>query len=87
MITLEKAIELAETHYKEMGNLEISQIYSTQEVWVMFASLNGRRVFGNTGISIDKNTGDLQPFDLPSKENFELLDHAQVIRDDRQKKK
>lgn len=78
MIDFNKAIELAKAHYREKGQLELTKIYEAEHIWVVYAGKKDLPKFGNSGISIDKETGEITSFILPSRTNFEILKTAKL---------
>ena len=78
-MVIDSALTIASEYYKEHGNLSISKVYETESSWIIFASKNGMTRFGSNGISIDKSTGNISSFRLPSRENFAILEAAKKI--------
>ncbi|MFQ9940115.1 MAG: hypothetical protein ACLRV8_04260 [Blautia hansenii] len=66
MIDFKKAIEIAQKYYQEKGQLELTKIYESKNIWVVYAGKKSSR-FGNAGIAIDKETGEISSFILPSR--------------------
>lgn len=78
MIDFNKAIELAKAYYREKGQLELTKIYEAEHIWVVYAGKKDQPKFGNAGISIDKENGEIKSFILPSRINFEILKNAKL---------
>lgn len=78
-MNIDRAMELANSYYKNHGEIEISKVYDADTVWIIFGRKNGMVRFGNKGISINKETEEIKPFILPSDENFAILDAATLI--------
>lgn len=76
MIDFDEAIEIAKSHYSEKGNFKLTKIYEAEHIWIVYAIANDQIKYGNVGISIDKKSGELKSFILPSKANFEILKSA-----------
>lgn len=80
MIDLSKALMIGKKYYEANGGLEITKVYESEKMWIMFAKKNGLVRYGSIGISIDKNSGKVEDFFLPSDENFEILDNSTLIK-------
>ena len=59
MIDFKKAIEIAQKYYQEKGQLELTKIYESKNIWVVYAGKKEQPRFGNAGIAIDKETEKL----------------------------
>ncbi len=79
MIDMHCAIELATKYFWAKGNQTITKFYESESAWIVFGGKNGQIKFGNAGISIDKATGEISKFILPSKTNFEILEKAKLL--------
>ncbi len=79
IIDFEAAKKIAIEYFCKNENFCISKIYEAETVWIVFATNNGKNKYGGYGISIDKKTGNVSKFILPSKENFEILNNAKLI--------
>lgn len=78
MTDFKSALEIAKNHFGE--NKTVTKLYDAPDVWVAFAMRkDGAMHVGSSGIKIDKVTGKISRFILPSDENFALLDSAQMI--------
>lgn len=78
MIDFKKAIEIAQKYYQEKGQLNLTKIYEAENIWIVYAGKREQPKFGNAGIAIDKKTGAISSFILPSRTNFEILKNAKV---------
>lgn len=78
MIDFKNAIEIAQKYYQEKGQLNLTKIYESENIWVVYAGKKEQPKFGNAGIAIDKETGEISSFILPSRTNFEILKKAKV---------
>lgn len=78
MINFSKAIEIAKTHFLEKGEQHLTKIYESEHLWIVYAGKPGQVKYGNMGISIDKESGEIRNFILPSRENFEILRNAKL---------
>lgn len=79
MIDIHDAIELAKKYYAEKGLDELTKVYDAEEAWIVFAGKEDQPKYGSSGVAIDKGTGEINPFILPSRENFEILKNATLI--------
>lgn len=78
MIDFNKAIEIAKAHFSVKGEEHLTKIYESDNSWIVYAGKTGQVKFGNMGISIDKESGEIKNFILPSRENFEILKNAKL---------
>ena len=78
MIDFNKAIELAQEYFHEKGEHKLNRIFEAELIWVVYAGNRERPRYGSSGISIDKQTGEIKRFILPSKVNFEILKNAKL---------
>ena len=79
MIDLNKAIELANVFYRGKGQYELTKIYEAEQIWIIYARKDNRPRFGSAGISIDKESGEIKSFILPSDTNLAILKNAKLI--------
>lgn len=79
MITFKEAIQIAKEHYLSKGKQEITKIYETDEMWIVYGGKRGQVKIGGAAITINKKNGEVGRFILPSKENFEILRKATQI--------
>ena len=79
MIDKRCAIELATKYFEAKGNQMITKFYERESAWIVCGGKKGQIKFGNAGISIDKLTGEISRFILPSKTNFEILEKAKLL--------
>lgn len=79
MIDFYSAIELARKYYAEKGLEELTKVYDADKIWVVYAGKKDQPKFGNAGIAIDKETGEISRFILPSRTNFEILKKATLM--------
>lgn len=79
MIDFSNALEIAKTYYLKNNVTDILEAYDADGVWIIFGGKKGCPEIGSSGISIDKTTGDMKDFILPSAENFDLLNKAKEI--------
>ena len=71
-----QACRIAYEYYKECWDAEgLSKVKDVGEKWVFYPNVDGS-FFGNHHISIQKSDGEIKPFVLPNKQNFELLKRA-----------
>lgn len=76
---INKAKEIAVSYFEEHGKLDISKVYDSDTMWIVFGRKNGAVRYGSRGISIDKSSKEIKPFVLPSDENFAILEKATLI--------
>ena len=79
MIDFHSAVDLARKYYAEKGLDELTKVYDADKTWVVFAGKKDQPKFGNSGIAIDKESGEINRFILPSRANFEILKKATLI--------
>ena len=76
IMSASEALEIAKNYYKEHGNIEVGKIYEARNMYIVFGkSPNGVR-YGSKGISISKDSGNINSFILPSVGNFKILSEA-----------
>lgn len=77
MITFEDACAIAQKFYED--SLFIHGIHSPYDIgdaWVFNGGREGVRTIGIQKIAVSKTDGEVKPFNLPSKENFALLENG-----------
>ena len=79
MVDFQNAIGIAKKYYAEKGLEELTKVYDADKVWIVYAGQTDQPKFGNSGIAIDKQTGEISRFILPSRTNFEILKNATLI--------
>ncbi len=79
MIDFQNAIDIARKYYSEKGLEELTKVYDADKIWVVYAGKKDQPKFGNAGIAIDKETGEISRFVLPSRTNFEILKKATLM--------
>lgn len=80
MMEIKDVIDLAKAYYWERGEQELLQLSETENMWVAFGGKKGELKVGGSGITINKNTGEIKRFHLPSKENFEMLKNSKKVK-------
>lgn len=76
MIIYEVGCEIAYNYYKENGKEGLCEANDLGKKW-LFAGGDPEEVeVGGYSITVDKETGKIEPFILPDMKNFELLDKA-----------
>ena len=78
MIDFNNAIEIAKAHFLTKGEQHLTKIYESENSWIVYAGNPSQIRFGNMGISINKETGEITNFILPSRKNFETLKNAKL---------
>ena len=79
MIDFHSAVDLAKKYYVEKGLDELTKVYDADKTWIVFAGKKNQTKFGNSGISIDKESGEINRFILPSRANFKKKKKATLI--------
>jgi hypothetical protein len=77
-----EALKVAKAYYSQKGAQEITKALETSHSWIFFGGAKGKVKIGGSGIIINKETGVIEQFILPSRENFELLKEAIPIEFD-----
>lgn len=73
MIDLKTAIKLAEEFFAKIGE-KIIQINESKDYFIVFGADSKNEVkYGKSDIKINKISGEITDFILPSPENFKLL--------------
>ena len=78
MLDFNKAIEIAKAHFALKDDERLTKIYESDNSWIVYAGNPSQIRFGNMGISINKETGEITNFILPSRKNFEILKNAKL---------
>ncbi len=79
-MNLKEACDKAKEYYsKEWGCSDLSEIKDLGDKWLFFPT-DETKAFGNFHITVDKATGEVEPFILPLKENFDRLKKAVVVQ-------
>ncbi len=78
MINFECAIQIAKDYFSSKGEHSLTKIYESDNAWIVYAGKADQVRFGNMGISIDKESGEISNFILPSRENFAILKKAKL---------
>ena len=78
-MTLESAMQVAKEYFAEQELPDILEVYETNNAWIFFGGISGVIMYGSFGISISKESGQICDFDLPSDENFAILENATKI--------
>ena len=76
MMKYDEACKKAFDYYKKHGKKGINEVNDLGESW-LFAGGDPEAIDdGGYSITVDKTTGKIEPFILPDKDNFKLLDKA-----------
>ena len=76
MIKYEEGCKIAFEYYKKKGKEGLCEVNDLGNRW-LFAGGDLEEVeVGGYSITVDKETGKIEPFILPDMKNFELLDKA-----------
>lgn len=79
MITYSDALKVAKEYYYERSQQEITKIYETDSMWIVYGGRRDQVKIGGAAITISKENGEIGRFILPSKENFAILKKATLI--------
>lgn len=79
MIDYKSAIEIAKNYYQQYGNMTLTTIFDSKDMWIIYAKQSERPIFNSIAISINKSNGEAGSFTLPSRKNFEILESAKEI--------
>lgn len=79
MIDYKSAIEIAKNYYQQYGNMTLTKIFDSKDMWIIYAKQSERPIFNSIAISINKSNGEAGSFTLPSPKNFEILESAKEI--------
>ena len=81
MIDKQKAIEIARTHFQEHGSLTVTRALENDSMWIFFAGneKSGQVACATHVISVDKQTGEISNFRMPSRESFEILKSSKKV--------
>ena len=71
-------IQIAKDYYKQKGETQLIKAYDNRDSLIVYPKSSENR-FGASAIIIDKKTGTINTFFLPSKENFQLLRESTEI--------
>ena len=76
MLTLLDALKIGKQHFQK-DEEHIVQVNETDDYYIIFGANKTAAVkYGRSDIKINKHTGELTLFRLPSIENFKLLEHS-----------
>ena len=67
MINFSEALKYAKDYYAKKNLTNIIEAYDSENCWIIFGGKKGLTLIGSAGISIDKETGAINDFILPSK--------------------
>ena len=79
MIDYKSAIEIAKNYYQQYGNMTLTKIFDSKDMWIIYAKQSERPIFNSIAFSINKSNGEAGSFTLPSRKNFEILESAKKI--------
>ena len=79
MIDFDFACKIAYDYYREMWKCEgLKSARDLGELW-LFYPVDDRPFFGDSRITVSKDTGEIRLFPLPNRKNFELLKESSAI--------
>jgi len=79
MIDKQKAIEIARKYFQEHGSLTVTGAFENDSMWIFFAENLKQVAYVSNGISVDKQTGKISNFYMPSRESFEILKNSKRV--------
>lgn len=80
MINFNDACQIAVQYFVENTlKTGICKALDTDGIWIFFGGKLNEVEFGGYGVSVNKATGNVEDFILPSDKNFALLDKAIVV--------
>lgn len=79
MIDYKSAIEIAKNYYQQYGNMTLTKIFDSKDMWIIYAKQSKQPIFNSVAVSINKSSGEVSSFVLPSRKNFEILKSAKEI--------
>lgn len=79
MIDYKSAIEIAKNYYQQYGNMTLTKIFDSEDMWIIYAKQSEQPIFNSVAVSINKSNGEVSSFVLPSRKNFEILKSAKAI--------
>lgn len=79
MIEYKDALKIAKDYYYAKGQQELTKMYETDEMWIVYGGKKGQIKIGGAAITINKKNGQIENFILPSKENFAIIKAAKLV--------
>ena len=74
MIERQEAIEIARKYFREFNDsLTTTVAFENDSMWIFFAENLKQVAYVSNGISVDKQTGKISNFYMPSRENSKIL--------------
>lgn len=74
----DKAIMIARNYYEQKG-LKMTKVYDAGDIIIAYGRKDGKIRFGGGAITVNKQTGDIGKFILPSDKNFAILEQSTLI--------
>ena len=78
-MTFEQAKQAAVKYFESLGVSGLASAKETEDCFIFFGGKKGEKVYGSTGLKIDKATGKQEDFFLPSRENLAILRSAKDL--------
>lgn len=78
-MTINELCKSAEEHFQQLGEKGIRQILEAPTAWIVLPGPYGKVRYGSFSIVVEKETGEIRPFVMPSQEGFALLKVAQEV--------
>lgn len=80
MIDKQKAIEIARKYFREFDDsLTMTGAFENDAMWIFFAENLKQVAYVSHGISVDKQTGEVSNFFMPSRESFQILESSKRV--------
>ena len=76
MLTLDEVLDIGKNYFAK-NDEQIAQVNETEHFYILFGANKNKDVkYGRSDIKINKKTGEITIFRLPSMENFKLLENS-----------
>lgn len=80
MIERQEAIEIARKYFREFDDsLTVAGAFENDSMWIFFAENLKQVAYVTHGISVDKQTGKISNFYMPSRESFQILESSKRV--------
>lgn len=82
MIDCKTAIKIVKEYFNQREDIIITRVYDAGNIWVVFTSTLGKEKiprFDSIRLSVDKMSGKIDNFYLPSRKNFDFLKSAKKV--------
>ena len=76
MIDFEKACAIAHKHFSKHGINGLNEANDLGDAWLFAGGDPDSNIDGGWAVTVDKASGEVEPFILPDKTNFKRLEKA-----------